>query len=83
VDPANLSSVLVSVGCNYQILPTVHVEGGLVFGGSMGFNMPAGVLISLVDGFWEFGVSTRDLLTIIIDKNPTISLSAALCRLRF
>ncbi len=83
LDPANLNSALVSVGTNYGIYPWLLVQGGMTFGGTMGFNMPVGVLFSIFDGFWEFGISSRDLLTYVFDKNPTVSLSVATCRLRF
>ncbi len=81
-DPANLNTIFVSAGANHYILPWLYVQGGLTFGGSMGFNMPAGVLFSVYGGFWEFGISTRDLLTYVIDKNPTVGWSIALCRVR-
>ncbi len=81
-DPANLNTVFVSAGLNHCVLPWLYVQGGITFGGTMGFNMPAGAMISIFGGLWEFGISTRDILTYIVDKNPTVSLSAALCRIR-
>ncbi|MFM8439636.1 MAG: hypothetical protein ACKOAX_14270, partial [Candidatus Kapaibacterium sp.] len=81
-DPANLTDALLSLGTNYAVSSFVHLQAGLTFGGSMGFNMPAGVRFSVFDGRWEFGLSTRDLLTIVVGKNPTLSFSAALFRIR-
>lgn len=81
--PANISGVLVSAGCNYQIYPWMHVSGGLTLGGTMGTNFPIGVMFSLFDGFWEFGVSSRDIITYLVAKDPTLSLNVGLCRLRF
>lgn len=81
--PANLNAALVSVGCNYQVKPWMYVNGGMTFGGSMGYNMPLGVMFSIFDGFWEMGVSSRDVLTYFIEKNPTVSLTVGICRLRF
>ena len=82
LDPANLTSALISFGANHTIASWVQVQTGFTFGGSMGFNMPAGVKFSLLDNRWEFGISTRDILTIVFGKNPTISLSTALLRIR-
>lgn len=81
-DPANLSAALLSFGTNYAFSSFVQLQTGFTFGGSMGFNMPAGVRFSLFDGGWEFGLSTRDLLTIVVGKNPTLSFSTALFRIR-
>lgn len=81
-DPANLSAALLSFGTNYAVSSFVQLQTGFTFGGSMGFNMPAGVRFSLFDGRWEFGLSTRDLLTIVVGKNPTLSFSTALFRIR-
>lgn len=82
LDPANLTNALLSFGTNYAFSSWVQVQTGFTVGGSMGFNMPAGVRISVFDGRWEFGLSTRDLLTIVFGKNPTLSFSAALLRIR-
>ncbi|MBL7997490.1 MAG: hypothetical protein JNL32_02515 [Candidatus Kapabacteria bacterium] len=79
----NINTVLVSVGSNYQIVPWLYASGGMTFGGTMGYNIPLGVMFSIFDGFWEMGISTRDILTFLFEKNPTASLTAGVCRLRF
>ncbi len=81
--PGNLSTVFISGGLNHGINEWIAVQGGLCFGGSMGFNMPVGVMFSVFDGVWEFGISTRDLLTYVFDKNPTVGWSVALARIRW
>ncbi|MBX7154527.1 MAG: DUF5723 family protein [Candidatus Kapaibacterium sp.] len=83
LQPGNLSEVMFSLGAAYQIRSWLHVNGGFTFGGSMGFNMPAGVMFSIFDGFWELGLSTRDLLTYISAKDPTLSIGVATARFRF
>ena len=64
------------------IMVKIRDEGrGVVNGGNYDLNIPFGLTFGFFD-IWEFGVATRDVVTLISNETPTISIVAGFLRFR-
>ncbi len=73
---------MVGIGGDISILKWLNISSGIVFGGSYGFNLPAGITIDIGNGTWEMGVASRDVYTFFTNTGPTLSLSTGFLRFR-
>ncbi len=76
----DFSSVQAGAGARLTLLRFLQLSGGLTAGGNYGFNVPAGIGVDL--GFWEFGVSTRDILVFLGQSKPTVSYAIGVFRFK-
>lgn len=77
-----LGEPLVSVGADWRPVVWLRVSLGLGGGGNMGVFIPAGAMFSLLDGMWEFGITSRDMVTFVTTGRPVLSAVAGLMRIR-
>ncbi len=78
----SITQPIVSAGADYRITPWCKLGIGLGSGGNMGVFVPFSVMFSLFDGFWEMGVTSRDLVTYLVSKRPVVSLATGIMRFR-
>jgi len=79
----SLGDPLVSLGADWRPYTWLRVGAGIGGGGNMGFFMPVSVFFSVFGGFWEFGISSRDIVTLITVDRPIVSVTIGLARIRF
>lgn len=79
----SLGESIVSVGADWRPTLWLRVGGGIGGGGNMGIFLPASVMFSVFGGFWEFGISSRDIITLVAIDRPVVSLTIGLARIRF
>jgi len=78
----SLGQAIVSAGVDIRPVVWLTVSSGVGAGGNMGPFIPVGVMASLLDGLWEVGLQSRDILTLVATRRPVISLCIGLTRLR-
>lgn len=78
-----LGEPIVSVGVDWRPLVWLRLSTGIGGGGNMGTFVPVGVMTSLFDGFWEAGIQSRDIATLVVSRRPVLSLCVAALRFRF
>jgi hypothetical protein len=80
----NILRPVISAGGDVKILGTLRISTGLMQGGNYtSLLVPAGITITPIAGYYEFGIATRDLFTYLRSRNPMISLSVGFLRFRF
>ncbi len=79
----SLGEPLVSLGADWRPTPWLRIGTGIGGGGNMGVFLPVSVLFSVFGGFWEFGISSRDIITFVTVDRPIVSLTIGLARIRF
>ncbi len=73
-----------SLGGEIRLLGFLQVGSGLMFGGNYtNALIPFGITLVTGGGFWEMGVSTRDISTFLKSRNPMLSLTTGILRFRF
>ena len=80
---ANLQRAVYNAGVEFTPWPWLHLQTGFSTGGNYASKMSAGIFFTAAGGGYEFGVATRDLLTLFNDDNPTLSLALGFLRFRF
>ncbi len=78
----SMGEPIISAGADYRVLPWLKISAGLGGGGNMGVVMPVSVLFSVFGGTWEMGLSSRDLVSYLINRSPVISLATGIMRFR-
>lgn len=78
----SLTQPIFSGGADYRITPWCTLGLGIGGGGNMGFFVPFSVLFSVFDGLWEMGLSSRDLITYLVSKQPVVSIATGFLRFR-
>lgn len=78
----SLGEPIVSGGVDWRPLIWLRVSTGFGGGGNMGTFIPIGAMASLFGGVWEFGLSSRDIITLFTTKRPVLSLCVGLMRIR-
>lgn len=81
----NIESPLIAVGGDFRPTRTIRVSTGFNFGGNNGdkINFPAGITYTARRGFYELGVATSDLSTLLVDLGTGSTFSVAGGFLRF
>jgi hypothetical protein len=80
---ANLQEAAINAGIEFTPWPWLHLQTGFSDGGNYGRRMPAGIYFTAREGAYEMGIATRDLLTLLEDENPTISMALGFLRFRY
>jgi hypothetical protein len=80
---ANLQQAAINAGIEFTPWPWIHLQTGFSDGGNYGRRMPAGIYFTTREGAYEMGIATRDLLTLIEDNNPTLSMALGFLRFRY
>ncbi len=81
----NLGSIekaVVAIGGEFSPIPWIHLQAGLVQGGNYDTKIPVGIYFSVKNGAYEFGVSSRDMVTFFRNNQPTISMAFGFMRFR-
>ncbi|MBK6292016.1 MAG: hypothetical protein IPF59_09760 [Ignavibacteria bacterium] len=78
----SMSQPVVSGGANYRATPWLKLGIGIGGGSNMGVFVPVSILFSVFDGFWEMGLTSRDLVTYLVNKTPVVSLATGFLRFR-
>lgn len=78
-----LGEPIISVGVDWRPTVWLTVSSGVGTGGNMGPFIPIGIMASLFGGFWEIGIQSRDVATLIIADRPILSLCTGLARFRW
>ncbi len=81
-EAGSLDEPIVSVGADWRPLPWLRAGFGMGGGGNMGLFMPVSVLFSVLDGVWELGISSRDVLTYVLTSRPVLSVVVGVARIR-
>jgi len=79
----SLGEPIVSLGADWRPTLWMRVGTGIGGGGNMGIFIPISVMFSVFGGFWEFGISSRDIITFVTVDRPIVSLTIGLARIRF
>lgn len=78
----SMANPVIAVGGEFTPLPWIHLQAGLVQGGNYETKIPIGVYFTLGKGAYEFGVSSRDMVTFFRDNQPTVSMAFGFLRFR-
>ena len=79
----SLGEAIFSIGADWRPTLWLRIGGGIGGGGNMGIFLPASVFFSVLGGAWEFGISSRDIITFVAIDRPIVSLTIGLARIRF
>jgi len=74
---------VIAVGGEISPVKWIHLQLGFMSGGNYNFKVPIGIVFSVANGTYEFGMASRDLITFFSDDQPTISASMGFLRFRF
>lgn len=78
----SMGEPIFSGGANYRATPWLKLGIGIGGGGNMGVFVPVSILFSVFEGFWEMGLTSRDLVTYLVNKTPVVSLATGFMRFR-
>lgn len=78
----SMEKAVIAVGGEFSPIPWIHLQAGLVQGGNYDTKIPVGIYFSLGKGSYEFGVSSRDMVTFFRNDQPTISMAFGFLRFR-
>lgn len=78
-----LGEPMVSFGADWRPKAWIQAGIGLGGGGEMGLFIPVGISFSVLDGLWEFGITSRDIITYFTNNRPIISGVIGVARFRF
>lgn len=82
-NPGSMKNGVISVGGDIRPLKWLTLSAGYLGGGIYKHNIPVGVNFVLGGGTYEFGVSSRDLLTFFLDESNSVSTAFGFARVRF
>jgi len=82
-NPGNIKNAVISVGGDIRIFRWLQLSAGYYGGGIYRDNIPMGVNFILNDGGYEFGVSSRDILTFFKEDTHSLSFAFGFARFRF
>lgn len=80
---ANLQRAVYNAGVEFTPWPWLHVQTGFSTGGNYPSKISAGIYFTTHNGGSEFGLASRDLLTLFKNDNPTLSLAFGFLRFRY
>ncbi len=78
----SIEQPIFSGGADYRITPWCTLGMGIGAGSNMGFFVPISAMFSIFNGTWEMGLSSRDLITYLVSKQPVVSLAVGFLRFR-
>ena len=82
--PGSSQKTIYSALANVAFSKVVKVSGGFTGGGIANFDVPLGIAFSFVpDQIWQISIGTGDIVSIVTQDKPTISLNVSLFRLHY
>jgi hypothetical protein len=80
---SSMQTASIAIGGEYSPVKWLHLQLGFTQGGNYGSKIPVGLYFTVADGTYEFGVSSRDMVTFFRDNSPTLSMAFGFLRFRF
>lgn len=80
--PGSYEQMVWGIGAHYNPFRHFNLTAGIGGGGNTGFRVPIGLSFEIVPG-WEVGVATRDITTLVRDKDPYMSVALGFLRFGF
>lgn len=80
--PGSYEQTVWGVGAHYNPAGRLMISAGLGGGGNTGFRVPLGISVEILPG-WEAGLATRDITTLLRDKDPYMSVALGFLRFGF
>ena len=77
----NLVDPFVGAGIDYRVLPVLKLSSGITRGAGYGTSVPLGFTFST--SVYEFGIATRDILSLFSNNNPYLSVAFGVLRFKF
>lgn len=82
-NPGSLTNAVISFGGDFKPIGWLQLSAGYLGGGLYKHNIPIGVNFILGGGTYEFGISSRDVLSFFLDDSNSISTAFGFARVRF
>ncbi len=82
-NPGSLQNAVLSVGGDFRPLKWLQLSAGYFGGGVYAHSIPVGVNFIMSGGKYEFGVSSRDMLSFFLDDANSLSAAFGFARFRF
>lgn len=82
-NPGSLVNPVYSIGGELKPLKWLRISAGYLGGGIYKHNIPIGVNFILGGGTYEFGISSRDMLSFFLDNSNSVSTAFGFARFRF
>jgi len=81
--PGNIVNPVFSFGGEISPVAWLTLSAGYLGGGIYKHNVPVGINFVLGGGTYEFGISSRDMLTFFLDNANSVSTAFGFARVRF
>lgn len=82
-NPGSVQNTMVEGIVNFSPIKAIKISSGFIGGGTVNVDIPLGVAFSFTpEQAWQLSVGTNDIVSIITQDKPTISLSISLMRFR-
>lgn len=78
----SLGEPIVSAGVDWRPYIWLRLGTGIGGGGNMGMFIPISAMFSVVGGLFEFGLASRDIITLVTTQRPVLSLAFGVARVR-
>ncbi len=82
-NPGSIANPIISFGGDFTPIGWLRLSAGYLGGGIYKHNIPLGVNFILGGGTYEFGISSRDVLSFFLDGSNSISTAFGFARVRF
>lgn len=82
-NPGSIVNPVYSIGGEIKPIKWLRISAGYFGGGIYKHNIPVGVNFILGGGTYEFGVSSRDMLSFFLDGSNSVSTAFGFARFRF
>lgn len=82
-NPGSLVNPVYSIGGELKPLKWLRISAGYLGGGIYKHNVPLGINFILGGGTYEFGISSRDMLSFFLDNSNSVSTAFGFARFRF
>lgn len=77
----NLVAPYVGAGVDYQVFKVLRVSSGVSAGAGYGLSVPLG--LTFVTPVYEFGIATRDVVGLVSEDSPYLSVAFGFLRFKF
>lgn len=82
-NPGSLANGVISIGGDIKPVKWLCLSAGYLGGGIYKHNIPVGINFILGGGTYEFGISSRDMLSFFLDDSNSVSTAFGFARVRF
>lgn len=82
-NPGSIVNPVYSIGGELKPLKWLRISAGYLGGGIYKHNIPMGINFIMGGGTYEFGVSSRDMLSFFLDGSNSVSTAFGFARFRF